>query len=491
MAIKRAGFLSSSRLSIFVLASLLLFECNSSIGWISEAAAQQADDIVTGSLSNPVDDTDAPSDTGGAIGTEGGQLIVLGFVGDLGFSGHGQALSKDGAVRHGRIIPWTELTSGVAPLLKADATFANLETVITDRIELSPVDKAFNFAASSTALGEMTKVRINALTAANNHAADFGTQGIQDTLKHLAAAKDNGLKAYAGLGKGTARYTSDVFYVGSTSIALGAIGIGINPEGSAGMGQPLYGMPSDLDRVRLSLRETAADIRVLSVHYNQERNLLPAESDRKRLRSVIDNGDATIVFGHHSHVASGIEKRGSGLILYGLGNFMHAGTRDMGPLGQCRDFGIHVLVYLWAMPNREPIIRAVEITPITDMHDIPKPLPAREAATRIALVNAMNKELSDDTSAAIEFKPTGTGSGLACFEDSGRYGDELADRCSLQSLPTAAQNEAPSVRLSSCNPVPSPVVAATQPRKKATAAKTNFKSASSSRRQWQLFQSQK
>ena len=67
-----------------------------------------------------------------------GRLLVLGFAGDLGFSGKDQPLSSAGAIRHGRVIPWDDLVSGVASLLDADATFANLETVITDRPDLRP-----------------------------------------------------------------------------------------------------------------------------------------------------------------------------------------------------------------------------------------------------------------------------------------------------------------------------------------------------------------
>lgn len=129
-----------------------------------------------------------------------GRLIVLGFGGDLGFSGKDQPLTPAGAIRHGRIIPWSDLTSGLAPLLKVDAAFANLETVITDRGDLAPASRSYNFAASPEGIFAVARAGINVLTTANNHSADYGSAGILQTLKHLEAARLRGLKAHAGLG---------------------------------------------------------------------------------------------------------------------------------------------------------------------------------------------------------------------------------------------------------------------------------------------------
>jgi poly-gamma-glutamate capsule biosynthesis protein CapA/YwtB (metallophosphatase superfamily) len=383
-----------------------------------------------------------------------GRLFVLGFAGDLGFSGKDQPLSPAGAVRHGRVIPWEELVAGVAPLLGSDVTFANLETVITDRADLASVEKAFNFGASSAGLREAIKAGINVLAAANNHAADYGAAGIGETLRHLEAARADGLKAHAGLGKGDERYLSEVFDLHGTSVGLAAVGKGINPAGPGGFGQPLYASPSDFERVSRSLGSTQADVRVLSVHYNQELSLLPASVDRKRIRSAVDSGDATIVFGHHSHVASGVERRGDGLIFYGLGNFLHAGTQNMARYGKCRDFGLHARVYLWITPENKPVVRAIEVTPLRDMHEVTRPFPAEEAAIRIEIVNALSEKLSQDGGEAVRFLPTGTGSGLACFPGSAIYGDELEARCRAQFNPLMNVSSVPRVSLASCKPLP-------------------------------------
>lgn len=395
-----------------------------------------------------------------------GHLLTLGFVGDLGFAGNDQSLSSAGAVRHGRVIPWADFTAGIAHLLDGDATFANLETVVTDRSDLLPIEKTFNFMASSAGLRAAIKAGLNVMAAANNHAADFGEQGIADTLRNLEAAKTDGLKAHAGLGKADARYQADIFDIDGVSVGLAAVGKGINPAAADGYGQPLYASPRDFQRASGLLGKTGTDVRVLSVHYNEELSLLPDAADRRRLRAAVDRGDATIVFGHHSHVASGVERRGDAVILYGLGNFLHAGTQDMARYGVCRGFGLHARVFLWVAPGSAPILRAVEVTPIMDMHEIAKPFPAKEAAIRIALVNAMSEELSRDGGHPMLFVPTSAGSGLACVPGLARYGDELEARCKAQfnSLMNTASD--PRASLASCKPLPRVEVAAGERKNK-------------------------
>lgn len=358
-----------------------------------------------------------------------GRLVVLGFGGDLGFSGNDQPLAATGAIRHGKIIPWAELTSGLAPLLEADATFANLETVITDRNDLVPADRSFNFAASPEGVFATARAGINVLATANNHAADYGGEGILETLRHLELARAHGLKAHAGLGVGQERYRSDVFQLGDVSVAIAAIGKGVNPAEPDGPGQPLQARPIDFERVGLSLVGTGAQIRVLSVHYGEELDTTVSDTDRARFRAAVDGGRATIVFGHHSHVAAGIERRGNALILYGLGNFLHAGTQNMARYDECRDFGLHARVYLWVEPGRDPVLRAVELTPLMNMQEITRPFPLPEARRRIEILNGLSAGLGSDGGQPLFLAATSTGSGLACIEDGQRHEDELEARC--------------------------------------------------------------
>jgi hypothetical protein len=88
------------------------------------------------------------------------------------------------------------------------------------------------------------------------------------------------------------------------------------------------------------------------------------------------------------------------------------------------------------------------------MHEIAKPFPAEDAATRIELVNVMSEEVNRDSGNAVRFLPTGSGSGLACFPGVTIYGDELEARCQAQVGKPMNVSTHPRVSLASCNPLP-------------------------------------
>ena len=428
---------------------------------VAPAAAEPGLPLYTGSLPPP-----HQLETGHAgADLAKGHLVVLGFAGDLGFSGSGDTPSSEGAVKHGAVIPWLRLSASIAPLLAADAIFANLETVISESRSLVPIEKSYTFLAGPAGLRHAVGMGFTVLTAANNHAGDFGPDGIVETLSYLAAMKSLGLKAFAGLGIGAARYEPASFDLGSTRVGVAAIGLAINHAGPDGPGQPLYASPQDFARVVTGLAETDADIRVLSVHYGQELVSLPGERDRVRFRQSVDDGSARIVFGHHSHVASGIEFRHGGLILYGLGNFMHSGTQDMSRYGACRDFGLYARAYLWSGRGQAPLIRAIEVFPLRGMHAVPEPMPAAEAARRIAILNALNAAVAGPGIPPVRLEPTDGASGLACFGDQSAFGDELAARCRASTGPLQQSRLTDAADLANCGtaPTPAPEVASAQP----------------------------
>lgn len=414
------------------------------------AAAEPGVPFTTGTLPPP------PSLRTGmsAVQPSAQNLIVLGFAGDLGFSGNGDVPSADGAVKHGAIIPWRQLGGSVSTLLAADANFANLETVISASRNLTPIEKSYTFLGDPAALRAVVDMGFNVLTAANNHAQDFGPDGVVETLSYLASAKAHGLKAHAGLGIGAARYEPARFDLGQLRIGLAAIGLAINHAGPEGPGQALYASPRDFERITSGLEATDGDIRVLSVHYGKELVSLPGERDMVRFRNAVDSGAAQIVFGHHSHVASGIERRGDNLILYGLGNFTHSGTQDMSRYGACRDFGLYAKVYISADASKSAAIRAVEVFPIRGTHAVPEAFPAMEAAQRIAMVNALNRLVTEKDRQPLWLDTTSRASGLACFGDQSTYGDELAARCRAASGAHAQSRVIDSAELASCGSAP-------------------------------------
>ena len=94
-----------------------------------------------------------------------------------------------------------------------------------------------------------------------------------------------------------------------------------------------------------------------------------------------------------------------------------------------------------------------------DMHEIAKPFPAKEASSRIAIVNAMSEELSRDGGDPLYFVPTSSGTGLVCIQGPTTYGDELDARCKAQLSPLMNVASDPTVSLTSCKPLPQVEVA--------------------------------
>ena len=107
--------------------------------------------------------------------------ITLVIVGDTGLNGSLQPVRPDAGLRHGTPHVWSTLTSGIAAEINGDLNFANLETVVTDRNDLSAPDKAFNFRSHPAGVRHLVEVGFNLISTANNHSIDFGERGIRET----------------------------------------------------------------------------------------------------------------------------------------------------------------------------------------------------------------------------------------------------------------------------------------------------------------------
>lgn len=87
--------------------------------------------------------------------------------------------------------PRAQLFSGevVAIIHEADLTVMNLECAVSDRGEPWPDRfKRFWFRAPPVAIETLTQLGVSCVTLANNHAMDFGTVALLDTLDLLDAA---------------------------------------------------------------------------------------------------------------------------------------------------------------------------------------------------------------------------------------------------------------------------------------------------------------
>ncbi len=364
------------------------------------------------------------------------EAIVLVIGGDLGLGGSNQPLTARGGIRHGRTIPFERVSRGIRPLLDGDVNFANLETVVTDKARLRPVGKLFNFKMHPAGARHLVDIGFNLFSTANNHAIDYGQSGMRETVRHLTALKREGLLAFPGVGRGRDALTrAALVSVKQARIAVLALGIGGVRVGATHerYGQLGYSSMEDFDAGVRALAAATSDYRMLSVHYGQELQIRPSSAAIRKLRDkAVRDAGIDLVVGHHAHVAAGVQRIDNKLIFYGLGNLVHLGMQNMAKFGACRDFGLLARVFLARDTGGRLQARAVQVVPLTNMHDAARPLKGSAAAKRIAVLNGLARGLDAPGARAygLRFRPQADGTGLHCLEgarsDVGRIGQLCA-----------------------------------------------------------------
>jgi poly-gamma-glutamate synthesis protein (capsule biosynthesis protein) len=259
--------------------------------------------------------------------------------------------------------------------------------------------------------GELAALGLDVVGLANDHAADYGADGIADTSATLLA---NGLLP-AGTGHDLAEARQAVTVGGRRKVAVLAVAISAPPEsmataargnvnGRPGVNPLRYvadvtvdaqtyetlrrsqalagGSEASGDRVTLpgatirkgtttslSLEPDAADVEailaqvararmeaevvVLSVHSHEPSNESdePAELFSRFARQAIDAG-AHMVVGHGPHRLRGVEVYKGGAILYSVGTFLHRVQDREGQLVSPFDAGFDMYSLAMGMPAR-------------------------------------------------------------------------------------------------------------------------------------------
>src|ERR671936_2395769 len=142
----------------------------------------------------------------------------------------------------------------VAVAHEADLLVLNLECCISDRGERWPdPGKPFFFRAPPAATEVLTRLGVDCVTLANNHALDYGAEALLDTLAHLRAA---GI-AYVGAGVDVAAARAPA-KLRADNLGVAVLGCADHPqEYAAGPATP--GIAYGLDWVSDMVEEVEAD----------------------------------------------------------------------------------------------------------------------------------------------------------------------------------------------------------------------------------------
>lgn len=203
-------------------------------------------------------------------------------------------------------------------LLKGDLVFGNLEQVLTDGGKCAKDINAPNtwaFKCPVQFAANLANAHFNVMSIANNHAWDFGTEGVQSTMKALDSVKIK----HSGPKGDTAKIS-----INGTRIGLIAFSTNDNGYNLLNIHEAknfISDSSKDFDIFIVSFHGGTEGIRALHTRNHEEYLGKEARGNVIRFSHMaIDNG-ADLVIGHGPHVPRALELYKNKLIAYSLGNF--------------------------------------------------------------------------------------------------------------------------------------------------------------------------
>ena len=209
------------------------------------------------------------------------------------------------------------LYEDVKPIIQsADTALVNLETAVF-RSDIRPIKKAGPVIGTDARVLEMIhEMGFTGVTLANNHFADYGQQGVEESLRLLDEYK----LWHVGAGM-NADEAAKIGYLQVEDKKIAVINaceheFTVATETKAGC--------NALDPLKIAMQiakaKKDADIVIVIIHGGHEHYNLPALRMQEMYRAYVDFG-ADAVVNHHQHCYSGHELYNGKPIVYGLGNF--------------------------------------------------------------------------------------------------------------------------------------------------------------------------
>ncbi len=228
---------------------------------------------------------------------------------------------------------------------KADLCFGQLESVLSDRLELSSCTR-MGCSSRPECLEAIKDAGFDVLSFASNHALDYGRTAFEDTLRNIRNA--GFYLTGAGENEEKAREYPIIDVEGTKIAILGYGSIlpqgfwaeearpGVNPARGITAYVPVehdqpgtpcriytFPHPDDLKRMQAAVKEakTKADLVFVSFHWGIHfKEAVITDYERYYAHFAIDAG-ADLIIGHHQHILKPIEIYNGKVIFYGLGNF--------------------------------------------------------------------------------------------------------------------------------------------------------------------------
>ncbi len=242
--------------------------------------------------------------------------ITIAFGGDTLAHGEAKRVLEDG------------LGSIGTTLAAADLAMVNLETAVaTDQSGLMPQPKPYTFITGPKILTVLKDAGVDVVTAANNHAMDFGAEGMNRMLEVKASSPI----PIVGIGKDDteawAPWTTEV--KGRKVVIFGATDVLESTlDWKAGPGKPGVAKVKDddgyaklLDAVRAARTASPDDAIIVYLHSGIELNRCPTTRQKQTATDLAIAG-ADVVIGSHAHQLQATTTSGNTFVEYGMGNFV-------------------------------------------------------------------------------------------------------------------------------------------------------------------------
>lgn len=182
-----------------------------------------------------------------------------------------------------------------------DLTIVNLEGPLTTSEKIR--GRKFNFRGLPEYVSILSGSSVEICNVANNHALDFGMDGLLETADVLEGA-DIGV---SGFGR--------MYYTDVKGVRVGSLGF---TEWDFTQKQ--------IETAVRTARENC-DLLIVSIHWGEEGSHTATSAQKRLGRAIVDAG-ADVVLGTHSHVYGGVELYNGKYIVYSLGNFCFGGNRN-------------------------------------------------------------------------------------------------------------------------------------------------------------------
>ena len=211
--------------------------------------------------------------------------------------------------------PWQKI---VGTTRDADIFFFNHEGPMSKLGVDSGKEYSFNF--DTKAIGGIKYSGADVVSLANNHALDWGSMALCDTIKNL---REGGIEQ---VGAGCNKEEADTAFtknLGGTKIAFIAF-TEFYPENYATedrIGLTRFDEEELKNKIKYLKEVEMVDIVFVSIHWGEEYKTRSNQMQQTLAKSLIDSG-ADVIVGHHPHVVQEIENYKNSWIIYSLGNFI-------------------------------------------------------------------------------------------------------------------------------------------------------------------------